>query len=320
MKEKQPLVSVIAICYNHSLFLVDTLNSIKNQHYENLEVLIVDSFSSDNSVELIKEYISSNRLTNWKLFCQSKPTSICENLNFALGKIRGKYYQVISCDDLIAPTKLGTQVALFASSPESVGLVYSDYGHIDQHGEDIKGETSMLGNHGFSGDKLPPSGYVFCDILGKWFVHTITCLISTDAARSIGGYDEKLTYEDTDFILRMARKYELRGTMDLLGFYRILENSFFRSRTKHFYLSTCELYLKHVDLEGTCSAKVKRLVSHYFDVLFLMDPQLASSFFTKVAPSVFDRYIRRYMGVYKASSSKGLALFFKKIFKLIPMR
>lgn len=311
----QPLVSVIAICYNHSLYLESTLASIKNQTYGNLEVIIIDSNSSDNSVELINEFLDSNNLKNWKFFTQNQPTSICTNLNFGLKQVHGKYYQVISCDDLISPDKIQKQVALFSSCSPNLGLVYSDYSHLDESGEAIKGEESILGNHGFSNGSLPPSGQVFCSILGRWFVHSITCLISTEAALSIGGYDENLTYEDTDFFLRLARKYDFLGTMDVLGYYRILQNSFFRSRNSYFYLSTCELYLKHIAIELECSKKVKRLVSHYFDVLFLKDSDLALSFFLKTDSKVFDKYIVQYMGVYKKIKNRRLTLIFKKALK-----
>ena len=318
MNNKSPLVSIIAVCYNHEEFLKFTLDSIQNQTYSNLEVLIIDSYSKDNSYKLIEEYIISNNLGNWKVFKQSKPTTICQNLNYGLSQISGEFYQVISCDDVILPNKIESQIANLSSNQIEYGLIYGDYSHIDEHGILIQEDSLVLRKKGFSEGKFPPTGFVFCTILGSWYIHTLTCLIRTDAARSIGGYDETLSYEDTDFILRLSRSFPFLASLDETAHYRILSNSFFRSRSVEFYVSTCRLYLKHLD-EVSCVKNVRRLASHYFDTLFIMDHHASLKLYQEYESSSFEAYVSAYVLAFRISGNKFLALkvkdFTKSIFK-----
>ena len=318
MNNKSPLVSIIAVCYNQEEFLKFTLDSIQNQTYSNLEVLIIDSYSKDNSYKLIEEYIISNNLGNWKVFKQSKPTTICQNLNYGLSQISGEFYQVISCDDVILPNKIESQIANLSSNQIEYGLIYGDYSHIDEHGILIQEDSLVLRKKGFSEGKFPPTGFVFCTILGSWYIHTLTCLIRTDAARSIGGYDETLSYEDTDFILRLSRSFPFLASLDETAHYRILSNSFFRSRSVEFYVSTCKLYLKHLD-EVSCIKNVRRLASHYFDTLFIMDHHASLKLYQEYESSSFEAYVSAYVLAFRISGNKFLALkvkdFTKSIFK-----
>jgi glycosyltransferase involved in cell wall biosynthesis len=54
MKEELPLVSIIAACYNHALFVVEALDSIKNQRYPNIQLIITNDASTDKSKECIE--------------------------------------------------------------------------------------------------------------------------------------------------------------------------------------------------------------------------------------------------------------------------
>lgn len=312
MKTNNPLVSIVAISYNHADWLKFSLDSIRTQTYSNIEVIIIDSNSSDDSYIKILEYIESNGLNEWKVFRQDKPTSICQNLNFALSLIKGEYYQVVSCDDIILPDKIKLQIDFLSSAEDDYGLIYGDYSHIDENGIRIADSTLVLKSKGFSNTKRPPSGMIFCQILGTWYIHTITCLIRTHAARQIGGYDENLTYEDTDFILRLSRSFKFAAMLDEVAFYRILPSSFFRSRSVDFYLSTCKLYLKHFDSES-CSEKVKRLFNHYFNTLFIKDQEMALTFFNDINNDYFDRYVSIYIVMYKWSGNKYLSIKVKEI-------
>ncbi|MDQ3753753.1 MAG: glycosyltransferase [Acidobacteriota bacterium] len=60
MKDNQPLVSVIAGCYNHSRFVLECLESIRNQTYKNIQLIIIDDCSTDNSVALIRAWIAEH--------------------------------------------------------------------------------------------------------------------------------------------------------------------------------------------------------------------------------------------------------------------
>lgn len=314
---KNPLVSVIAISYNHERFIEESLDSIRLQVYPNIEVLIIDSNSKDNSVGKIEDYIKKYNLTSWKFFKNIISKSICENMNFALNRIKGKYYQIISCDDIILNSKIQSQINILSAEDFKYSLIYGNYSHIDESGEFIKGEENQLNKNGFSELNQPPSGEIFCDILGSWYIHSITCLISREAALQIGGYDEDLVYEDTDFLLRFSRVFLIKGVLELVGYYRILKNSFFRSRSVEFYVSTCQLYSKHLDVTLPSYNKVKRLLTHYLDVVFQMDPLKALSFYEKFGVNNFNLYLPVYFNMFRLTKSIKFSLFIKKFIKKI---
>ena len=57
-----PLVSIVALCYNHESYLKETLDSILNQTYKNIQLIIIDDCSKDNSISLIKNWIHKNKV------------------------------------------------------------------------------------------------------------------------------------------------------------------------------------------------------------------------------------------------------------------
>ena len=57
--ESNPLVTIICLCYNHSDFVVESLNSVINQDYKNIELIIIDDCSSDNSALVIKQWLKN---------------------------------------------------------------------------------------------------------------------------------------------------------------------------------------------------------------------------------------------------------------------
>ncbi|MDG1275701.1 MAG: glycosyltransferase [Algoriphagus sp.] len=310
---KNPLVSVVAICYNHERFIGESLDSIRLQSYPNLEVLIIDSYSSDNSVEKIEDYIEKYKLNLWQFVKNTEPKTICENLNFALARIKGEYYQVISCDDIILPNKISVQVNHLKKFNFEHSLIYSDLIRIDEFNEEIPEKSYLLQQQGFSILNPPPSGYIFETILGQWYVHTLTCLYSTAAVKQIGGYDNSLVFEDTDMILRLARHFSFLGTLEIVAKHRVLTNSLYNSRTLNFYVSTFYLFKKHLDFHPF-QRKVRRLVSHYFDFIFLKDSSRAISLFDSSKWNDFDFYIIIYVNFYKISKSLKYTLAIRYVF------
>lgn len=314
---KNPLVSVVAICYNHEKFVHETLDSIRLQSYCNLEVLIIDSNSSDDSVARIQDYLGKYKLDSWQFVRNHLPKTICENLNFALENIKGDYYQIISCDDVILTAKIEYQINLLKKENFNFDMIYGNYSHINELGQLIEGEELQLNKFGFSVSEQPYSGNIFCDILGSWFIHSITCLISRKAALQIGGYDENLVYEDTDFFLRFSRNFLIKGDLGLVGYYRILSNSFFRTRSVEFYVSTCHLYFKHLDVNLPCYYKIKRLLTHYLDVVFQMDSIKALDFYKTCNSDNFDVYLPIYFNIFSLTKSTKLSLLTKRLAKKI---
>ena len=95
MKNNFPLVSVIVVCYNHEKFINECIDSIMHQSYTNIEVLVFDNGSTDNSPSILKELQTKYK---FKLTCQEN-IGATRALNIGVRMAKGKYISPISTDD-----------------------------------------------------------------------------------------------------------------------------------------------------------------------------------------------------------------------------
>ena len=103
--DNQPLVSVPVITYNSSKYVIETLESIKSQTYQNLELIVSDDCSTDNTVELCRNWIEKNkdRFVRTELLTVGENTGISANCNRAESACNGEWIKMIAGDDLLVP-------------------------------------------------------------------------------------------------------------------------------------------------------------------------------------------------------------------------
>ncbi|GHB31428.1 glycosyltransferase family 2 protein [Mongoliitalea lutea] len=244
-----PLVSIVALCYNHEQFLVETLDSIINQSYRNIELMIIDNASSDNSKEKINEWIHNHHDKNVRVVFNEQNVGICPALNYAIKHFKGKYFQMISCDDVMVSDKIEKQVKVFESSSDSLAFVYGNYRFIDANSEFIN-KANFYQNSGWNTDDDFPSGRIFELLFINYFLRAPTVLYKLDCIKNIGGYDETIPFEDYQMNLRLSEKFACKGMADVLCNYRILENSYYSSSTndlisKNFFKTMSHFYGKN---------------------------------------------------------------------------
>lgn len=101
--DKKILVSVIVVTYNSADYIIETLESIKMQHNENLELIISDDGSSDKTIEICSQWIKKNDLNfiHTEIITIEKNTGIPANLNRGVKKARGKWIKLIAGDDIL---------------------------------------------------------------------------------------------------------------------------------------------------------------------------------------------------------------------------
>ena len=113
------LVSVLIGTYNHKNYIFECLNSIKNQTYKNLEIIISDDCSKDETQKVIKNFIKQNRNLNIKFFMQKKNLNISKNFNFLFKKSKGKYIIFFGGDDVMVKEKIELQLKTLIQNPEA---------------------------------------------------------------------------------------------------------------------------------------------------------------------------------------------------------
>ena len=121
-----PLVSVAVITYNSAKTVVETLESIKSQYYENIELIISDDHSFDNTVSICKEWLqlNSSRFSRIVLLESENNTGISANCNRAETTCNGEWIKIIAGDDLLLPNCISDYISFVSSNPDTV-IVFS---------------------------------------------------------------------------------------------------------------------------------------------------------------------------------------------------
>lgn len=122
---QEGLVSIIIPVHNRQFYILETLKSISSQTYQNIEVLLIDDHSTDNSVKIIKDYISN--YPNIFFLFESDGYGGCYARNFGLRKARGEYIQFFDDDDIMCPNYISFRVDKLKI--ENVEYVACDFVH-----------------------------------------------------------------------------------------------------------------------------------------------------------------------------------------------
>lgn len=133
MKDTKPLVSVITPVFNSSRFILDCINSVKGQTYENWELLLVDDCSTDNSVHIIKKEINGDKRIQLIQSDTNGGPAIARNM--ALSRAKGEYISFLDGDDLWLPEKMETQLAFMMDN--NISFSFTEYGLIDEGGNEL---------------------------------------------------------------------------------------------------------------------------------------------------------------------------------------
>jgi glycosyltransferase involved in cell wall biosynthesis len=191
----KPRISVVTPSYNQSRFLDETLRSVLQQGYSNLEFIVIDGGSTDESVEIIKRYES--HLHYW---VSERDGGQSQAINKGFARCTGEIMTWLNSDDCLCPGALERVAAYFMTHP-GVGAVIGDQEVVDADGRlvDVK--------------KAVPVNY--------WLALHSACAVPQPATMfrrtawlEVGPVDESLRYQmDFDFFLRMLKAGVRFGTI-----------------------------------------------------------------------------------------------------------
>ncbi len=129
-----PKVSFVVASYNHELYVADLLRSILAQTYEDLELVVVDGGSSDDTASIANEIASGD--PRMRVLAQGN-TGVVKARNRGVLETTGEYVSVVDSDDLLPPERTKLQVDALDADPRA-SLVYGDASIIDHSGKPIK--------------------------------------------------------------------------------------------------------------------------------------------------------------------------------------
>jgi glycosyltransferase involved in cell wall biosynthesis len=194
----QPLFSVLVPCYNYGRYLRQCLASVQMQSIDSFEVIIIDDASTDNTPELAHELAAADQRITVSMHLNNRGHIMTYNEGIEWAS--GRYFLLLSADDMIAPGAFSRAAALFDEHPDVV-MSYGDCVEITDDGYvvDTAAEqpqspwTIMTGR-----DFVLFSG-------GRNIVPTPTAIVRTEVQKRIGGYRRELPHAgDMELWLRFA--------------------------------------------------------------------------------------------------------------------
>jgi glycosyltransferase involved in cell wall biosynthesis len=212
--KQAPLVSVICLCYNHARFVEEAIQSVLAQTYTNIQVIVVDDASSDNSVAVIRDVIYRSGRTDIQFLPLSENIGNCRAFNQGLALAKGEYIIDLATDDYIVPERIERQVKFFSSLDESYGVIFSDAIYVNEDGKFLYHHFEELQRKRLV--YTIPRGDVFKDLLTTYFISSPAMMTRKKVFDTLNGYDEELAYEDFDFWVRSSRLYKYNYTDEKL--------------------------------------------------------------------------------------------------------
>jgi glycosyltransferase involved in cell wall biosynthesis len=223
----RPLVSVIIPAYNSAKVIGEAIESILNQTYRNIECIIIDDRSSDDTWETVQVYAS--RDTRVRAYRNEHNLGIGGNRNKGIELARGTYICWQDGDDISINTRIERQVAYLEAHPD-VGVVG---GYLEFFGENTPKSIRKYPEHDAELRKLIFRYNPLAQpaILGR-----------TESYRKAGMYDRRYRVdEDLDMLFRIGEKYEFANVQEVVIRYRQDENSLTRSNLRLMELTTIKL-------------------------------------------------------------------------------
>lgn len=226
-----PIVSVVVISYNSSKYILDCLDSIYNQTYLNIELIISDDCSKDDTVDICKEWLSEKkeRFVKTVLLTVEKNTGTSANCNRGFESSSGEWIKMIAGDDALFPECVEKFVHFVAIHPCAKFIV----GNLKEYKNTFDDENIIEGHmatYNDNNDILDKSAdEQFRKMLnGNSFIPP-TGFFSVDMIREVGGFDEKYgILEDFPFYLKVLKAgYKCYKMEEYVSKYRTSDTNVF---------------------------------------------------------------------------------------------
>ena len=232
---RKPLVSVLMVTYNRESLLKETIASVLNQTYDNLQFIIVDDGSTDESCKVIESF-HDDRIELYRL---KENRHICHATNYGFSKVKGEYLARIDSDDVWYPEKIAKQLE-FLENNDEYKICFTGADMIDGNSKCIneKEEHLLRLFETEFADQKESLYYFFTK--GNCLSHP-SVLMETEVMRKVGGFNPSyVQLHDFEYWVRIAKHYPIHVMKEkLLAMRRFGDedstdnNSSFRNRVNH---------------------------------------------------------------------------------------
>ncbi|MHA1056265.1 glycosyltransferase family 2 protein [Enterobacter mori] len=252
-----PKLSIIVPCYNHESYVLTCLKAISGSYQGQLEVVICDDLSKDNSLQVIKDYIQSSpdKNVSYVLLTNSVNQGITKTLNKCISHASADYIYIIASDDYLL--KDGLTAAMNCLLESSADAVISDCQVVDDDGQ-VMHRSAFFDYRRSSLSKLRKN--ISNELVFNWVVPGPALLQKKSLFLALDGYNQNLIAEDRDYYLRMLATHDVIFNEKAIACYRIHRNNASRSKeylsiakkefagvnysARHLYKGVARCYLK----------------------------------------------------------------------------
>jgi glycosyltransferase involved in cell wall biosynthesis len=248
-------VSIIIPVYNAEQFIIDCLNSIKNQTYKNLQIIIINDGSTDNSLKLIQQFIQND--SRFIVITQeNRGCSAAKNKGLEL--VKGDFVQYLDADDILSNDKIESQVKALSEKSNSIAVcktIVFKYSIIDTN---IEIDTNLIMNGGNNIDFIA-NLWGRSGVMGM--VQPNAYLVPISIIKKIGIWDESLSPspdEDGEYFARAIFESSNIVFTEGINYYRKIEQVDSLSKAKS---------LVHaIGLFKTIQKKFEPYLNSHFDI------------------------------------------------------
>jgi glycosyltransferase involved in cell wall biosynthesis len=218
-----PRVSAIIIVFNGERFIAEAIESVLAQDLRDLELVVVDDGSTDDTREIVEKYVDTDpervRLLRHP---DHGNHGMSATRNLGMAKARGEYVAFLDADDVWLPGKLREQVEILDAEPETA-MVFgrSLFWHSWDPGASRQDRFYELGA---DADVTHPPSKLFPPLVSNLFQSPTTCnaLMRRDCALAVGGFDPRFRgmFEDHLFFGKLMLRYPVHVSSRTWALYR----------------------------------------------------------------------------------------------------
>lgn len=235
MKTEEPLVSIIVITYNSSKYVLETLESAKTQTYKNIELIISDDGSTDETLRICQEWLDKNQdnFVNTQLITVDKNSGIPANCNRGVKASQGEWIKLIAGDDILLEDCISINVSHAIIS--NVALYFSNV-EVFNNDSILTESTSNYNKVAKWFGSKKKRAKIKCYNRYPVMLNVPTFFIKRNVIIELGYYDERFKLlEDQPFLLKMLNSnYDIEHINKTTVRYRFHESSTMNSSSKLF--------------------------------------------------------------------------------------
>ena len=240
-----PLVSIIVVTFNSSKYILETLESAKAQTYQNIELIISDDCSKDDTVNICLEWLEKNgkRFIKTEVITAHVNTGTAPNLNRGILASSGDWIKVFAGDDVLESDLLFNYVEYIRENPNAEVLHSKVIAY-----RDVFSEDNIIPSEDASNFKINKPGITpreqFEILLRASLIGSPTVMIKTSVFEKLGLFDERFPlWEDRPMFLKITNNNIKMYFLNIFGAkYRVRENSVARVRTTKKLISNFGIY------------------------------------------------------------------------------